>query len=268
MPAALVVSTAAAALSVSALALQPLLAATGRIRRHRALGAIALVLVLAHIGGLALVSVEDTLFAMSPDGPTRARMALIATIALVLSVALGLARRRLPFGPGTWRILHGYLAVVVIVLGFGHAILTDGALDAAGTVVLVAAGRRGAGPRRRGLRRPRPGLKRRRPPGGTRAAIGLNRAAHPRCPRRESAGCHEFWEYDDGLVLAAAVLVEQDDALLLVRVRAGEHGGARLVLAGVVREVRHAGGDEEEVAGARTPGAPAAPRRSASPPAR
>ena len=53
---------------------------------------------------------------------------------------LGLARRRLPFGPGTWRILHGYLAVVVIVLGFGHAILTDGALDAAGTIVLVLLG--------------------------------------------------------------------------------------------------------------------------------
>jgi predicted ferric reductase len=140
VPAALVVSTAAAALAVSALALQPLLAATGRIRRHRLLGGIALALVLAHIVGLALVSVEDTLFAMSPDGPTRARMALLATIALVLSVTLGLARGRLPFGPGTWRILHGYLAVVVIVLGFGHAILTDGALDAAGTVVLVALG--------------------------------------------------------------------------------------------------------------------------------
>jgi predicted ferric reductase len=140
VPAALVVSTAAAALAVSALALQPFLAATGRIRRHRVLGALALFLVLAHIGGLALVSVEDTLFAMSPDGPTRARMALMATIALGVSVALGLARRRLPFGPATWRILHGYLAVVVIVLGFGHAILTDGALDAGGTVVLFALG--------------------------------------------------------------------------------------------------------------------------------
>ena len=130
------------------------------------------------------MSVEDTLFAMSPDGPTRARMALIATIALVLSVVLGLARRRLPFGPGTWRILHGYLAVVVIVLGFGHAILTDGALDAAGTVVLVRSARGalvlvGAAYVARAR-----ALKRRRPPGGTRAAIGLNRAAHPRCPRR------------------------------------------------------------------------------------
>jgi hypothetical protein len=89
VPAALVLSTAAAALAVSALALQALLAATGRIARHRLLAGAALALMLAHIGGLMLVSVEDTLFAMSPDGPTRARMALIATIALVLVVVLG-----------------------------------------------------------------------------------------------------------------------------------------------------------------------------------
>ena len=38
----------------------------------------------------------------------------------------------------TWRILHGFLAVLVIGLGFGHAILTDGALDGFGTAVLLA----------------------------------------------------------------------------------------------------------------------------------
>jgi hypothetical protein len=43
----------------------------------------------------------------------------------------------------TWRILHAYLAALVIVLGFGHAILTDGALDGAGTAVLLLLG--GAG---------------------------------------------------------------------------------------------------------------------------
>ena len=75
---------------------------------------------------------------MSPDGPTRARMALIATIALVLTVALGALRGRLRWHPTTWRVLHGYLAVVVIALGLGHALLTDGALDGAGTAVLVA----------------------------------------------------------------------------------------------------------------------------------
>jgi predicted ferric reductase len=96
------------------------------------------VLVLGHVGALFVLSPDDAWFAMSPDGPTRARMALIATIALVLAVALGTLRGRLRWHPTTWRVLHGYLAIVVIALGLGHALLTDGALDGAGTAVLVA----------------------------------------------------------------------------------------------------------------------------------
>jgi predicted ferric reductase len=136
---ALAISIVASALAVSALVLQPLLA-TRRIRRHQLAGGIALALVLAHVGALFAESSEDAWFAMSPDGPTRARMALIATIALLVTVGLGVFRRRLPLSTGTWRILHAYLAMVVIVLGLGHGLLTDGALDGAGTAVLIALG--------------------------------------------------------------------------------------------------------------------------------
>jgi len=139
-PAALVVSTGAAALAVPVIAFQPLLAAGGRISWHRVTGSLALALVLLHVGALFLVGVDDTLFAMSPDGPTRARMALIATVALLAVVALGATRRRLPISAASWRILHAFLAVLVIGLGFGHAVLTDGALDGAGTVALLAFG--------------------------------------------------------------------------------------------------------------------------------
>ena len=97
-------------------------------------------LVLVHVGALFVESSEDAWFALSPDGPTRARMALIATLALIATVALGALRTRLPLGPATWRVLHAYLAVVVIALGIGHAVLTDGALDGAGTTVLVLLG--------------------------------------------------------------------------------------------------------------------------------
>ena len=141
--AALVVSTTAGALAVSALVAQPLLAGLGRIRPHQALGAVALALVAVHVGALFVESPEDARFALSPDGPTRARMALFATVALVAVVALGALRRRLPLAPATWRILHGYLAAVVIGLGFGHAVLTDGALDGLGTTVLLAFGAAG-----------------------------------------------------------------------------------------------------------------------------
>ncbi len=55
-------------------------------------------------------------------------------------MTLGALRNRLPLGAGTWRVLHAYLAAVVIALGVGHAVLTDGALDDAGTVVLIGLG--------------------------------------------------------------------------------------------------------------------------------
>ena len=136
---ALVLSTTAGALAVSALVLQPLLARR-RIARHQILGAVAFALVLVHVGALFVEAPDDAWFALSPDGPTRARMALIATIALFGVVTLGALRTRLPLGAATWRVLHAYLAVVVIALGIGHAVLTDGALDDAGTTVLIVLG--------------------------------------------------------------------------------------------------------------------------------
>lgn len=91
-PLALMVSTVSGTLAVSALAMQGLLAAGLRpvrralhgrdMRWHRAVGIALLVLVLIHVGALFAVDVDDTLFTMSPDGPTRSRMALLATAAL------------------------------------------------------------------------------------------------------------------------------------------------------------------------------------------
>ena len=137
---ALTISVVTSALAVPAIAIQPLLAGSGRVRRHRLLGTVALILVLAHVGALFAESPEDARFALSPDGPTRARMALFATVALILAALLGGLRGRLPLSPMTWRVLHAYLAAVVIVLGFGHALLTDGALDGIGTAVLLGFG--------------------------------------------------------------------------------------------------------------------------------
>ena len=108
---------------------------------------------LLHLGGLYIESPEDTLFALSLDGPTRGRMAALATAALIAVVALGVLRARLPMAGATWRILHGFLAALVIVLGFGHAVLTDGALDGFGTPCCWRSGRSrcsGVGERLRG----------------------------------------------------------------------------------------------------------------------
>ena len=141
-PGLLVASTTCAALAVGALAVQPLLAARGgrSVHDHRVLGTAIVVLVLAHVATLLVLAPDDALFAMSPDGPTRARMALIATIALVLAAVLGATGPRLPLSRTTWRILHAYLASLVLVLGVGHAVLTEGALDGAGTPLLLGLG--------------------------------------------------------------------------------------------------------------------------------
>jgi DMSO/TMAO reductase YedYZ heme-binding membrane subunit len=162
-PGLLVLSTTAAALAVGVLAAQPWLSRRrprpGRRPLHVVLGGVVAALVLAHVGALVIDDPDDAWFAMSPDGPTRARMALIATVLLAAVTVLGVLRRRLGWSGATWRLVHGVLAALVVALGVGHAVLTDGALDGVGTVVLLALGALGlagaAGQVVRSLRRPR-----------------------------------------------------------------------------------------------------------------
>jgi predicted ferric reductase len=138
-PVLLVVSTLAACLAVAALAVQPWLTRR-RVGVHVRVGGIVAVLVALHVVALFVEDPDDALFSMSPDGPTRARMALFATVLLVAVTLLGMLRRRLRWSPATWRFLHGSLAVLVVVLGVGHAVLIQGALDGWGTVVLLVLG--------------------------------------------------------------------------------------------------------------------------------
>lgn len=141
-PASLVVSAVTAAVATVLIAFQPVLAMLARGRRsawrgHWMLGVAALVLVLAHLVALWILSPEDVRFALSPDGPTRARMAVLATLSLVIVVVLGVVRRRTGVAPEAVRVLHAFFAALALLLGVGHAVLTDGALDGPGTVVLL-----------------------------------------------------------------------------------------------------------------------------------
>jgi hypothetical protein len=81
-PVLLVVSTLAACVAVAALAVQPWL--RRRIPAHLRVGGIVAVLVAVHVLALVVEDPDDTLYSMSRDGPTRARMALIATVLLVV----------------------------------------------------------------------------------------------------------------------------------------------------------------------------------------
>ena len=142
-PVLLVVSTVAACLAVAALAVQPWLTRR-RVGAHIRVGGVVAVLVALHVVALVVEDPDDAWFSMSPDGPTRARMALIATLLLVVVTLLGLLRRRLRWSPATWRFVHGSLAALVVVLGVGHALLIQGALDGWGTPVLLVLGGLGA----------------------------------------------------------------------------------------------------------------------------
>ncbi|GAA4913376.1 hypothetical protein EV188_110153 [Actinomycetospora succinea] len=136
---ALLVSTLTACVAVAALAAQPWLTRR-RVGAHVRVGGVIAVLVAAHVVALLIESPDDALYSMSLDGPTRARMALFAMVLLAVVTLLGVLRRRLRWSAPTWRFVHGSLAGLVVVLGVGHAILIQGALDGWGTVVLLALG--------------------------------------------------------------------------------------------------------------------------------
>lgn len=137
-PVLLVVSTLTATAAVAGLAAQPWLAR--RPRLHATIGGTVVALVAVHVGALVVLEPDDALFAMSPEGPTRARAALLATLALLVVAVLGLLRRRLPWRRATFRFLHAGFGALAGVLGVAHATLTDGAFDGVGTVVLLTLG--------------------------------------------------------------------------------------------------------------------------------
>ena len=144
-PTSLVVSVVTAAVAVVLLSFQPLWALLAKSRPqvfplHWSLGVIAFALVGGHVAALVVLSPDDVWFAISPDGPTRARMAVLATAALAVVVALGIARRVLSWSRSGFAVLHSFFAALALLLGVGHAVLTDGALEGWGTILLCTLG--------------------------------------------------------------------------------------------------------------------------------
>lgn len=137
-PGLLATSTVTAVVAVGGLAAQPWLAR--RARWHAVAGSLVVLLVAVHVGALVLLEPDDALFAVSPEGPTRARAALLGTLALVAVAVLGLLRRYVRWRRATFRFLHAGLGVLAVALGVAHATLTDGAIDGHGTVVLLTLG--------------------------------------------------------------------------------------------------------------------------------
>ena len=166
-PTSLVVSAVTAAVAVVLMSFQPLWALLAKSRPqvfglHWSLGVVAFALVGVHVAALVVLSPDDVWFAISRDGPTRARMAVLATAALAVVVALGVARRLLSWSGTGFAVLHSFFAALALLLGVGHAVLTDGALEGWGTILLCLLGAVGAAgivaARARGVRLRRVGV--------------------------------------------------------------------------------------------------------------
>ncbi|MBN1994300.1 MAG: ferric reductase-like transmembrane domain-containing protein [Anaerolineae bacterium] len=90
---------------------------------HRQISFVALLLILAHPLLLFIYS-PDTLQLLNPiSAPWRARAGVIALLALIVMIAASVWRQRLKFEYTQWRIWHGILATLAVILAMTHVVL-------------------------------------------------------------------------------------------------------------------------------------------------
>ncbi|MFO1150552.1 MAG: ferric reductase-like transmembrane domain-containing protein [Alsobacter sp.] len=124
--------------ALSALVLQPLLAAgslagaqgrTGR-RWHRWLGAGIVAAVALHVAGLYLASPDDTIDALLLVSPTPFSVyGVTAMWGIVATALLVLLRPRLRMRYSAWRLIHNGLAAIVVAATVIHALQIEGAME-------------------------------------------------------------------------------------------------------------------------------------------
>lgn len=104
---------------------------------HRWIGALLVIAVVVHVGGLWITSPPDVIDALLFSSPTPFSawgvIAMWATVAITLLAAL---RHRLRWRPRTWRMRHVFLAVVIDAGTIVHALLIEGTMETVSKVVL------------------------------------------------------------------------------------------------------------------------------------
>lgn len=138
-----IVAGLAGVLAMVLLVMQPLLAAgllpglaglTGR-RVHRTTGALLVLTIIIHVGGLWVTSPPDVVDALLFTSPTPfSAWGVIAMWAVFATGLLALNRKRLRFR--TWRALHLILAAVIVVGCVVHAVLIEGTMEQVSKIVL------------------------------------------------------------------------------------------------------------------------------------
>ncbi len=89
---------------------------------HRYTSIVAFFLILAHPLILFINDPETLQLLNFFQAPWRARMAVLATLGLVLIIVTSIWRKRLNIPYEPWRIAHGILAVTALAFGLGHAL--------------------------------------------------------------------------------------------------------------------------------------------------
>jgi predicted ferric reductase len=106
---------------------------------HRWTGALLVVAVVIHVGGLWLTSPPDVIDALLFASPTPfSAWGVMAMWAIFVTALLAAFRRTLRLRPHTWRIGHTLLAAIIVVGSVVHAILIEGTMETMSKVVLCA----------------------------------------------------------------------------------------------------------------------------------
>lgn len=120
------------------LLLQPLLAAgdlpglpRSRSRIvHRASGALLILAIVLHVGGLWITSPPDVVDALTFTSPTPfSAWGVIAMWAAFAAATLAALRKRLHLRPMAWRRAHVALALIVAAGTVAHALLIEGTME-------------------------------------------------------------------------------------------------------------------------------------------
>jgi predicted ferric reductase len=115
----------------------PRLSAHRGRRAHRWIGGVLVAAVTVHVGGLWITSPPDVIDALLFASPTPfSAWGVIAMWAIFSVALLAVLRRRLGMGPRTWRIVHMFLAVAIVVGSVVHGILIEGTMETASKAAL------------------------------------------------------------------------------------------------------------------------------------
>ena len=106
-------------------------------RLHPWIGGLLVAAVVLHVGFLWITSPQDVIDVLLFQSPTPFSVwGVISMLAIFVAAPLAALRRRLRLRPRTWRISHGFLAVVIVVGTVAHAMLIEGTIEAVSKAVL------------------------------------------------------------------------------------------------------------------------------------